>query len=250
MKTLGGSYVWSSWQDSNFMISDIRHEVQYVSTTADAIMARLLKHDDVREFCKHTRVPFINGCCDKFHPMQALADCQTVFELFGDWKNVNFVYMGVFNNVLNSLLASLPRLGVRVVALCPERNPAAYDQSLLDQAISTGRVELVENLTTSAVRSHIERANVVYTDTWIDMEVAGDPGRAAEAKARVDRFGSIQLNADNYGRSSAYIMHCMPVHSGFEIAEDMIMHERSRILQQAENRAHAQAAALAFAFSE
>ncbi len=55
-----------------------------------------------------------------------------------------------------------------------------------------------------------------------------------------------QLNAENLRGSDAYILHDMPIHPGYEIAEEMVHAPNSLIFRQAENRMYAQQALMLF----
>jgi ornithine carbamoyltransferase len=243
---LGGQYVWQSWESSNFAVGDFEQEVRYVSTTADVVMARLVNHSDVQRMANSISVPLINGCCNAYHPMQGLADCMTMYELIGSWAGIHCVYVGVLNNVVNSLMASLLRLGGKLVVFCPETNRAAVNDELLREAEATGRFVLIGDGTPEQLREEIGKANIVYTDTWVDMEEFGDASKAAAVKMRIERLRSFQLNVDSYGNSAAYILHCMPVHPGYEIDHALLSHRNARFLQQADNRTHAQKGALCY----
>ncbi len=48
----------------------------------------------------------------------------TVKEKFGTYRKT-MVYVGIWNNVFNSLVASFPRLGGRLIGVCPIINSAA-----------------------------------------------------------------------------------------------------------------------------
>ncbi len=71
------------WDKSNFAISPIRYEARYVSRHADIIMARLMRHSDLVQLAESADVPVINGCCERYHPTQALADLLTIRERLG-----------------------------------------------------------------------------------------------------------------------------------------------------------------------
>jgi len=80
MQELGGRSVVMDWDTSNFAISPIRYEARYVSRHVHVLMARLLRHEDVQALAESAPVPVINGCCERYHPTQGLADLLTVRE--------------------------------------------------------------------------------------------------------------------------------------------------------------------------
>jgi ornithine carbamoyltransferase len=70
-------------------------------------------------------------------------------------------------------------------------------------------------------------------------------GQEDEAERRRALFEPYQLNA-RLLRSApeAYVMHCLPAHRGEEITDEVLDGPRSIVLDQAENRLHAQKAIL------
>src|SRR5665647_1400717 len=77
MTQLGGNGLYIDWRTTNFALADITDELQYLSRNVDFIMARLLWDTDLLKMAKASRVPVINGCDEKYHPSQALADLIT-----------------------------------------------------------------------------------------------------------------------------------------------------------------------------
>jgi ornithine carbamoyltransferase len=82
----------------------------------------------------------------------------------------------------------------------------------------------------------------VYTDTWLDMEYFNDPSYQTEKDRRSELMLPYQINSTLMAGSRAKIMHDMPIHPGYEIAEDMVESDQSIIYDQAENRLDAQKA--------
>ena len=80
MTELGGHALFLDWQSSNFVLTDLRYEIEYLSRNVDVIMARLLKNADFKIMTEASQVPMINGCCERYHPCQALTDVLTMTE--------------------------------------------------------------------------------------------------------------------------------------------------------------------------
>ncbi len=98
---LGGHALYLNWQDTNFGLADLGDEFRVLSGYSDFIVARLLEHADVRRAGAAAQVPLVNGCCNRYHPLQALADLMTLQEAFGRLEGVRLTYVGVLNNVAN-----------------------------------------------------------------------------------------------------------------------------------------------------
>ncbi len=236
---LGGHGLFIDWRTTNFILADISDEVRYLSRNVDCIMARLLYNADLMKMANASRVPVINGCDEKYHPSQALADLITIKEKKGTLKGAKLVYIGVHNNVCNSLIEGCTKTGVKLTTVTPILNEAARDDELLAEAKKTGLWE-----STLDAKSLVKDADFVYTDTWIDMEFFTDPKFAAEKEKRIKLMMPYQINAELLRDSKAYIMHDMPIHRGYEISAEEIENPKSVIYEQAENRLYAAKAIL------
>jgi ornithine carbamoyltransferase len=231
MTQLGGHALYIDWRTTNFTLADISDELQYLSRNVDCVMARLLYDTDLLKMAKASRVPVINGCDEMYHPSQALADLITVKEKRGKLKGAKLVYIGVHNNVTNSLIEGCTKTGIKLTTVTPIFNEAARDEQLLSEAKKTKLWE-----TTLDVKKAVKDADFVYTDTWIDMEFFTDPKFEAEKEKRIKLMMPYQINAELIKGSDPYIMHDMPIHRGYEIDTDVITSPKSVIYEQAENR--------------
>ncbi len=231
MTQLGGHGLFIDWRTTNFTLADIADETQYLSRNVDFIMARLLKNADLRKMAAASRVPVINGCDDKYHPSQCIADLVTVKERMGRLKGVKLVYVGVLNNVCNSLIEGCMKTGAKLTTVTPIINEAARDEELRTEAKRTGLWE-----TTLDAKKAVKEADFVYTDTWIDMEFFTDPKFAAEKEKRIKLMMPYQISPQLLKGNDPYIMHDMPIHRGYEISTEAIESPKSVIYEQAENR--------------
>ena len=239
MTQLGGHALYIDWRSTNFTLADIADETQYLSRKVDFIMARLLKNADLQKMANASRVPVINGCDDKYHPSQAIADLITIKEKMGKLKGTKLVYVGVHNNVCNSLIEGCTKTGVKLTTVTPIVNEAARDEELMADAKKTGLWT-----TTLEAKEAVRDADFVYTDTWIDMEFFTDPKFAGEKEKRLKLMMPYQINSALLKGSNAYIMHDMPIHRGYEISPEAIENPKAVIYEQAENRLYSAKAIL------
>lgn len=239
MNQLGGHAIYLDWRSTNLVMADLKDEVRYLSRNLDGIMARVLTFEQVQEIAEYSRVPVINGCDNSYHPSQALADFLTIIEHKGRLEGVHLVYVGIHNNVANSLVEGGTKLGMKITTVAPEFNEACRDNELLEAATNTG---LYKN--TLDLQAAVAEADVVYTDTWVDMEFFQDPKYAEEKQRRIELMLPYQLNEALLKNSKALIMHDMPIHTGYEIDRWAIESPNSIIFDQAENRLHAEKAIL------
>lgn len=239
MTQLGGHALYIDWRTTNFTLADVYDETQYLSRNVDAIMARLLRNADLQRMAEASRVPVINGCDEKYHPTQAIADLITIKERKGKLKGAKLVYIGVHNNVCNSLIEGCTKTGVKLTTVTPIINEHARDDALMQAAKKTGLWQ-----TTLDAKEAVADADFVYTDTWIDMEFFTDPKFAEEKEKRLKQMMPYQINKALMEGSKAYVMHDMPIHRGYEISADIIEDRCSVIYEQAENRLYSAKATL------
>jgi ornithine carbamoyltransferase len=239
MTQLGGHALYVDWRTTNFTLADIYDETQYLSRNVDCIVARLLQNAELQRMVEASRVPVINGCDEKYHPSQAIADLITIKEKKGSLKGVKLAFIGVHNNVCNSLIEGCTKTGVELTTVTPFINDQARDEELMEAAKKTGLWK-----TTLDARKAVRDADFVYTDTWIDMEFFTDPKFAEEKEKRLKLMMPYQVNKELLKGSGAYIMHDMPIHRGYEISGDVIEGSHSVIYEQSENRLHSAKAIL------
>ncbi len=236
---MGGHAIYLDWRATNFGLADLGDEIRVLSGYADQVLVRFLQHADVVRAAEVSTAPVMNGCCDRYHPLQALADLMTIQELFGHLDGVRLTYVGVLNNVCNSLIAAALKTGLRVCVVAPESNPAAVDAELYEAAEQGGLYHREDDFAL-ALRS----SDIVYTDTWIDMEYFTDPTFAAEKERRSKLFEPYRVTRQVLQGLDLRIMHCLPAHRGYEIEGELLDDPRSVVFQQAENRLHSQKAVM------
>ncbi len=165
-------------------------------------------------------------------PCQALADFFTLWERGVDLGTMRLAWLGDGNNVCHSVLLLGALLGASLVVACP---PGYAPDARVQAAVRKlgGRLEVTED-----PRKAATGADVIYTDVWVSM------GQEAERERRLEALGRYQVNEAVVGvaKPSALVMHCLPAHRGEEITDAVLDGPRSIVLEQAENRLHAQKA--------
>lgn len=242
MKQLGGSTVYTRGEHTNLNITEVSDEATVVSGYVDVILARMRHNEDLLALANASSVPVINGCDDRYHPTQALADLMTIKEQFGTTENVKVVYVGIGNNVSNSLGHATLLAGGNFTLCAPQIDPAAFDRERHAAWAKDPHYTTNNNLAQA-----VKDADVLYTDTWVNMEYFDDPAFEAEKNERIRMMQPYQLTEDVLnmtGKDHTLIMHCMPVHKGYEVNDTIVYHDNSVVFEQANNRLHVQKALL------
>ena len=236
---LGGSSVYVDPQESPLGERESLKDVsRVISRYCDAIVVRTYSHTDVEQFAQNATVPVINGLSDSYHPCQTLADLFTIRERFKKLQGLNVAYIGDGNNVLNSLLYGVAKVGANISIATPrgyEPNEEIV-RDIKNIAKDTGSKIMLSNNPFTAIKN----AHAIYTDVWISM------GQEKQREQRLRDFQPFQVNGAIIGKApkDTIVMHCLPAHRGEEITEDVIENPRSVIFDQAENRLHTQKALL------
>ena len=203
-----------------------------LSRWVDGIAARVYAHATVESLARHATIPVINALSDFEHPCQAVADYFTLWERGIDLERIKLAWLGDGNNVSHSVILLGALLGTRITLGCPpgfEPDPRVLE---LARRLG-GRVTV-----TGDAKEAVADADVVYTDVWTSM------GQEAERERRLEAFQRYQVNAVvlGFAKPRALVMHCLPAHRGEEITDAVLDGETSIVLDQAENRLHAQKA--------
>ena len=240
MTQLGGHSIYMDWVTTNLVLADLGDEAKSISGYVDGIMARVLKNSDLQAMAKDSSVPVINGCDERYHPCQIVADLVTIKEKMGRLSGLKLAYIGVHNNICNSLIEGCTKSGMKIVTVTPVVNKVSVDEGILEAAKATGLYERSLD-----VKAAVEECDVVYTDTWVDMEFFLDPKFKKEKEKRVKLMLPYQVNRKLLaGNGDALIMHDMPIHRGYEISDEVVDDANSVIYLQSENRLHSAKAIL------
>jgi len=207
----------------------------------DLIVCRTFEQSNLDRLAASSGVPVVNALSDWEHPCQALADVLTIRE-HGGTSGRTLAYVGDGNNVARSLAIAAAGEGMHVRVSSPsgfELDRASVSAATQRAQASGGSLTLVAD-----PEEAVDGADVVYTDTWTSM------GQEQEAKQRLEAFAGYQVDAGLVARASrgARVMHCLPAHRGEEITDEVLDGPQSVVLDQAENRLHAQQALLAWLF--
>lgn len=240
MTQLGGHGIFVDWQTTNFEICDIRDETKSIDH-CDLILARLLRQKDLETMAKASFVPVINGLTEKFHPSQVIGDLLTIKEHFGKLKGVKVLYVGMKNNMLNSLVLACHKAGVGFSAILPDVHPIADDHEV-NEIIRSQNIQRDPDTLAEQMR----KADVVYTDTWIDLELFKDESFREEKERRVKTLSPYQITGKLIERTNAIVLHNQPIHRGFEVDDALVDRHGEFIFKQAHNRLHSAKAIIDF----
>ena len=232
---LGGRAVYLSGHEIGLGTRESVPDVaRNLSRWVDGIAARVYSHATVETLARYATVPVINGLSDFEHPCQALADYFTLWERGIDLTTMRLAWIGDGNNVCHSVMLAGALVGASMVVACPPGyEPNAGVQATVRKL--GGKLDITYDAKEAATD-----ADVLYTDVWVSM------GQEAERVQRTEAFSRYQLNDTlvGFAKPSALLMHCLPAHRGEEITDTVLDGPRSIVLEQSENRLHAQKAVI------
>jgi ornithine carbamoyltransferase len=236
MRQLGGQTIALNNTDLQLGRGEtIADTARVVSRYVDAIMIRSNAHATVAELAANATVPVINGLTDKSHPCQLVGDIMTFEEAHGPIKGRSVAWLGDGNNVAVSWIHAAGQFGFKLRIACPGQ--LRPEKEVLDWARARGAEIAITDEPSEAVRG----ADCVVTDTWVSMG-------QTDAPRRKQLLGPYAVDADVMSKAAkgAIFMHCLPAYRGHEVAADVIDGPQSVVLDEAENRLHAQKAILAW----
>ena len=202
-----------------------------LSRYVDAIMLRTTAHDRLLRMAEAATVPVINGLTDDTHPCQIMADIMTFEEHRGPVEGRTLAWVGDGNNVLASLMQGAEAFGYHMNVATPKgREP---NDRFVNNRIMLGHDP----------REAVRGADAVITDTWVSMGDAIEDAHALFEPFRVD--GALMADAAD----DAIFLHCLPAHRGEEVVDAVLDGPASVVLDEAENRLHAQKSVLVWCLS-
>lgn len=201
-------------------------------------MIRTFDQKDLEILAECGSVPVINGLTDTYHPVQALADVQTIYEHKGTLEHQKLAFVGDGNNVAHSLMLICTKLGMDFAIACPvgfEPDPA-ITKAAMGFAEESGAHILV----THDPREAAKGADAMYTDVWASM------GQESQFEEKSKHFIPYQINDSllECAKDDVIFMHCLPAHRGEEVTASVIDGPHSVVFDEAENRLHAQKAVM------
>ena len=215
----------------------IADTARVMSRYVDAIMIRMLDHDQLKELAAHATVPVINGLTKRSHPCQVAADILTFEERVGPLKGRTVAWTGDANNVLASWVHAATKIPFRFRIATPAE--LAPRPELIAEARKLGADIEVTTDPDAAVKG----ADCVITDCWVSMGDK-DEGRRQNLLRRYQVNEALMDKAAD----KAIFMHCLPATRGEEVTDAVMDGPQSAVFDEAENRLHAQKAIMAWAF--
>ena len=197
----------------------------------------------MHKFADLSPKPLINMESASDHPCQALADWLTLDELNVP-SDGNFVLSWAWHP--KPLPYAVPRAALSMAALrgmnitihCPESHHLPTE--LTEEANQLGAKSLRYSHTHPEA---LENAHVLYCKSWVAPQNYGNPEAEMESRANL-RDWCVAEPWFKTAQPDAKFMHCLPVRRNVKVRDEILDGPRSVVIQQAENRLHAQKAIL------
>ena len=234
MAQLGGHAIYLAPNDIGIGEREsVKDVARNLSRWVDLIMIRTFSQETCVELARESSVPVINGLTDLLHPCQLLADLLTLHERYGSLRKLKVAFVGDGFNLAQSWIEAAAMISIDLRIACP----SGYEP---DKSFVTRLRQNKNGLMTNDPVAAVSGADAIYTDTWTSM------GQEREAAIRQRDFKDFQVNATllKHAKPDAAVMHCLPAHRGQEITDEVIDGPQSVVLEQAENRLHAQKAVM------
>ena len=197
-------------------------------------------------FAKYSEVPVINLESAMHHPCQALADMVTIREKLGAGRRRVVLTWAWHPKPLpmavpNSFALAAAQMGHDLILA----HPKGYelDQGLTQEirrqaAGAGGSIEVANDIDAA-----LEGAEVIYAKSWGAQQFYGAPEK--DIAERAQYRSKWIVDEEKMSRTkSAIFMHCLPVRRNVIVTDGVIDSSASAVIDEAENRLHAQKAIL------
>eukprot|EP00622_Pseudochattonella_farcimen_P004448 FR739834.1.p1 GENE.FR739834.1~~FR739834.1.p1 ORF type:complete len:323 (+),score=47.36 FR739834.1:59-970(+) len=188
-----------------------------LSRMVDAVTARVNSREQIAGLCGSSTIPIVNALDDYAHPMQMLADLQTITEVKAslDLSGVRLAYAGdACNNVTYDLMRAGIIMGMDVRVTAPPTPDFLPEASVLAEC---KELEAVPGAGTARIfesaEEAVEGADVIYTDSWMSYGISGE-----ERDERLAALMPYQVTSSlmAYASKTAVFMNCLPAMRGEE----------------------------------
>jgi N-acetylornithine carbamoyltransferase len=239
-------------------VEHIKEAARVLARYADALAVRVfpkgtdwaVEREDrvIKDFARFSDKPVINLESSRRHPCQALADAMTLRERLGDTRGKRFVLTWAWHPkplptaVPASAAIAAARLGMEVVVTRPPGFDLDPDDLSLIHRIAGecgGSVELCDD-----IDAGVSGADAVYVKSWGSLQAFGRPEeeRVLREPFREWRLTERRLKRTQGGKG--IVLHCLPVRRNVEIDDAVLDGPNAVVVDEAENRLHAQRALL------
>lgn len=225
----------------------VKEAAPVLSAYADVLAVRAFPKDHTRDerviraFANHASAPLINLESALAHPCQGLADLMTMQDLAGDklqGKKICLTWAPHPRPLPQAVPLSVVRAAVLGGADLHVAVPEGFDldEEELGRAASFCELTGAKVNVTRNQAEACEGAMAVYAKGWS----AGDRATHAE---RAARFSNWTVGAEQMKSVEAFL-HCLPVRRNVIVTDEVLDGPKSRVVAQAANREHVQAALL------
>jgi N-acetylornithine carbamoyltransferase len=207
------------------------------------------RDDVIRSFARHCEKPVINLESARRHPCQGLADAMTLREKLGETEGKRFVLAWAWHPkalptaVPASAAIAAAALGMEIVIARPDGYELDPEDTALVRRIAQQRggefVHIINDLDEAMVG-----ADAVYAKSWGSVKLFGKPDEERELRSSLRDWRITDSRVKSTRSGNGIVMHCLPVRRNVEIDDGVLDGPHSAVVDQAENRLHAQRALL------
>jgi N-acetylornithine carbamoyltransferase len=226
---------------------------RYCAAVGVRTFAALKDWDEERQdpvlaaFARHSEVPVINLESAMHHPCQSLADMLTIREKLGEGRKRVLLTWAWHPKPLpmavpNSFALAAAQVGHDLTIA----HPPGYelDEDLMRE-INRSAFDAGATVTrTDDPEEAFDGQQIVYAKSWGGKDFYGSPQEDLEARAEYRRDWIVDA-AKMRRTDGGLFMHCLPVRRNVIVSDEVIDSPASVVIDEAENRLHAQKAVMA-----
>tara|TARA_B100000902_G_scaffold328308_1_gene324301 strand:- start:238 stop:1167 length:930 start_codon:yes stop_codon:yes gene_type:complete len=210
-----------------------------LSSYGDGFIFRTDSDEKIESFKNYLSIPIINGLSPSSHPTQVLSDIFTIEEIKKKpISKLNITWIGDTNNVLNSLIAASVKFNFKLNIGCPKNYLPS--KNVLDWVKKNKKILYIFNDAEKAVK----KADVIFSDKVISLN------DNVNKKKKLHDFRKFKITNKliSKAKKDCIFLHCLP--RGPEVEEKVFFSKKSKVWQQALNRAHVQKSILLYCFGK